>query len=360
MKKYEWVTRIRRPFGVICITVFFALLAFGCTTKEDGSETVSKDKGEKLPVVAQIGNSSISTADFKSYLSQRSPSYRRQVSEESIKKRLDERILEEVLYKEALRLKLDQDPKVQNNIRIILNQKLIREQVIQKVGNRKIEEKELQEYYNQHTYEYNRPDQVRLADIFIAVPPDASVEKKAGLKNKAETVLSEALKTKGNKAGFIRLTGKYSDTHSKYTKGDTGFFDKEGKPVGINKTLAEAAFRLENNGSITDHVIETPDGYHVIMRTGKRFATHRPFNRVRNQLRQRIRREEIQKKRQDYIEDLKKNTNIQIDDTVIAEIVKEMQKAQKKPPLPEKRYIPSERKRLSTPPRVPPKAQSVK
>jgi parvulin-like peptidyl-prolyl isomerase len=344
MNKNNLITQIRRPFGVICITVFFAFLAFGCTTKKDGGEAVSKEAGEKSAVVAKIGSSSINATDFKSYLSQRSPSFRRQFSEESIKNRLDERIIEEVLYKEALRLKLDQDPKVQNNFRTILNQKLIREQVIQNVGNRKIEEKELRDYYNQHSYEYNRPEQVNLADIFIAVPPNASVKEKADLKKKAEIVLSEALKTKGNRPGFIRLSGKYSDTHRNYAKGNTGFFDKEGNPVGINKKLAEAAFRLENNGSISEHLIETPDGYHVIMRTGKRYATHRPFDRVRNQLRQRIRREEIQKKRQDYVEELKKNTPIQIDETVVAKIVTEMQNAQKQRPLPEKRFIPPERK----------------
>ena len=194
-----------------------------------------------------------------------------------------------------------------------------------------IEEKELREYYDRHVSEYNRPEQVRLADIFIAVSSNQSDEKRAELKKKAESVLAEALKTKGNRTAFSQLIRKYSDTHNKYKKGDTGFFDKEGNPVGIDKELAKIAFEIEKNGSIYDHVIQTHDRYHVIMQIGKRSAVHRPFDSVRNQVQQRIQIENIQAKRLNYIETLKKNANIQIHDAVVAKIVKEIQGAQKKP-----------------------------
>lgn len=305
--------------GLISLIIYIVLaVTVGCSKTEDDVK--------KPSVVAQIGNSAITIADFKGYLSERPLPKQGRISEEDVVKRLDEMALEEVLYKEAIRLKLDQDPKVRMNIRQILSQKLIRDQVIQKFKNMEVTEKELKEYYDQHWYEYNRPEQVRLADIFIAVSPGDSDDKKAEMKKKAETVLTEALKTKGNRMAFSQLIREHSDTHSKYQKGDTGFFDIEGNPVGIDIALAKTAFEIEKNGSICDHVIPTPDGYHIIMRIGKRSAVHRSFDTVRNQIKQRIRLENYQTKRLDYVDTLKKNANIQINDTVVAEIVKELRK----------------------------------
>ena len=91
------------------------------------------------------------------------------------------------------------------------------------------------------------------------------------------------------------------------------------------------AFEIEKNGDIYENRVKTTDGYHIIMLMGKRSGVNRSFDTVSNQIKQRIRLENIQAKRLHYVESLKKNANIQINDTVVAEIVKEMRKIKKKP-----------------------------
>lgn len=312
------------PVFIFVLSAFFLLLSFGCSERDESANTVSKDEGEKLPVVAKVGDNSITVWDLKSYLSDRSMSLRHRNSREDLTKRLDEMVIEEVLYQEALRLNLDKDPKVQRSIRQMLTQKLIEEQVNKEAWSRKIEEKEVQEYYDSHKDEFLRPEQIRLADIYVAVPPDASDEQRAELRKKAEKILAEALNTRKQRAGFGKLIREYSDTPEKYRKGDTGYFDKEGKPVDLSAQMVEAAFKLEKSGSIAEHVIEAPDGYHVIMRTANRSAIERPLDSVRNQLEQRIRREDLKKEREAYIEGLKKKGKIRIDTQVMAGILEEL------------------------------------
>ncbi len=302
------------------IVVALMIAFFGCSKTETATEN-GKNKG---PVIAEVGDGTINADDFRAYLSDRPMSPRKRVSKEALEKRLDEMVIEEVLYQEALRLKLDQDPEVRKSIRQMLTQNLMEKQINQKVWEREITDSEYQAYYDKQGTKFNRPEQVRLADIFIAVPPDAGAEKKAELKQKAETVLAEALEGKNKRSGFGPLIRKYSDTPENYRKGDTGFIDKEGKPVGIDKRLAEAAFKLEKNGRISDQVIETTDGYHVVMRIGKQAAFHKPLKSVKNQIKQEIKREELKKTRQAYIEGLKDKSGIRIDESVMAQVEKEM------------------------------------
>ena len=317
-----WKTR--RSSILPGIIAFFVLLTLGCSKKEGGEKTAAKVEKEGPQVVARVGDRAITVQDFKKYLSERPISKRSPVTKEDLQKRLDGLVLEEVIYQEALRLGLEKDPEVRSRIRQMLNQKVIDDQVNQKEWNREITEIEVQEYYKRHWDEFNRPDQVRVADIFVAVPADATSKERAASRKKAETVLDEAFAAKGRRTGFGTLVSKYSDKHKKYSKGDTGFFDIEGKPVGVDKKFAEAAFNLERVGSMAEHVIESPEGFHVVMLVGKRAAIHTPLERVQNQIKQRIRRETVARVRNAYFQSLKEESEIEINTQIMPEILEKL------------------------------------
>ena len=159
---------------------------------------------------------------------------------------------------------------------------------------------------------------MRLADIFLAVPSDATENVQAETRKSAEAVLAEALEARDSRSGLGSLIKKYSDTPQNYSKGDTGFFDIKGKPLGLDKRMVEAAFKLDRVGSMADQVIESPDGYHIIMLIGKRSAVHSPMEHIRNELKQRIRRETAAKARQIYISNLQEEAEIQIDTKILS------------------------------------------
>lgn len=341
--------KIKGSYIGIFFVAFLAVLASGCSKKED--KTASKDKAESGMVVANVGNRNITALDFERYFSTRTSPFRRQLSREDLDKRLDRLILEEVLYQEALRLKLDEDPEMHARIRQMFTQKLMDQQINQKEWNREITEGELQEHYDRHFEEFNRPAQVRLADILIAVPDGATAEERAVLRKKVHKILDEAMAVKEKRAGLRRLISRYSDTPEKYRKGDTGFFDIEGSPAGVDKSLAEAAFQLERIGSMAEHVIETPEGYHVVMLIGKRSAVKRPLDAVRNQIEQQMRRQAVTKARQGYIESIKKKAEIEIDTQVVATVLDKLnKKSVTKKPLSPQRAMPPSRRSAAPPP----------
>ena len=131
MTIYKLFLSIKRLSIFICIVAFSVFLAVGCSRKE-GEKAVSKDEKEKSAVVAQVGASVITAADLRAYVSQRPVPHQTQASREAMEKRLDELILQEVLYQEALRLNLDREPEIRQRIRQMLTQKLIDEEINQK------------------------------------------------------------------------------------------------------------------------------------------------------------------------------------------------------------------------------------
>ena len=313
----------------VCVSAFVVLLGAGCSKKDQGEVPTREE--EKVPVVATVGKSAITTDDFNGYLAQRPIRQRSRDSADGIKTRLDELILEEVLYQEALRLELDREPDVRRRIRQLLVQQLMGRQIDGPAKNFQVEERDIEGYYDQHRDAFNRPAQVRLADIFVAVPPTAPGEEKNKLKKKAEAILGEALAVRGKRSGFGALIRKYSDNNEKYGRGDTGFFDESGMPIGIDKALVAAAFRIERVGQMPEHVIETPDGYHVVMLTGKRSAINRPMDTVRNQIIQQIRRDRVKKEREEFIQNLKAKADIAVDEKVLAKMAVEAAGPMRKP-----------------------------
>lgn len=334
---------------ILILLPFNACCQYPFAKSQDKHLQTESDK----QIVSQIGDETISTADLKSYLSYRPLPQRLPITEEVVKKRLDEMIVGEILYQEALQLNIHRDPKIRRSIQQILSQKLLEKRIDKQVWARPIEKKELQAYYDEHKYEFDHPEQVRLADIFIEVPPNATLEQRAEKKNKAESALAEALKLRDKRFGFGKLIRTYSDIHAKYPLGDTGYFDADGKPLGLDTRLTEEAFKLKGISRVCDKIIETQDGYHVIMLIGKRLPVHKSPDNVKSEIKQRIRREEMRKARQFYIESLRKKADIQIDDKVIGKIVKELKEAPQKQPLPEMKKVPLRPRPTGTPPPVP-------
>jgi peptidyl-prolyl cis-trans isomerase C len=300
-----------------------------CLWVDSASAAAEKSKNSMSvsaqDIVAQVGDESIDTDYLKSYLSTRPVPAYSQVSSKTVEQRLEELIASEVLYRQALRINLDKDPEIRHRIQQILAQSLLEEMVNKSVREREITEQELQAYYNEHIDEFQRPAQVRLADIFISVSPAAASGQRKQKKEQAEKVLTEVLAHQEERLGFGKRILKYSDTPGKYHKGNTGFFDIEGKPVGLDRNLAREAFKLEKTGQVCDHIIKTADGYHIIMLTGRREPINIPFERVKQQLRQRIYRERIELAQTEYIESLKQKCRIKINQDVFDEFVKEQQ-----------------------------------
>ena len=312
-------------FAIVILFLCFTGLIQG---SENGQGAVKDENSPFISpedIIAQVNDDKINAGYLTSYMSTRPLRAYSQVIEETFEQSLKELITSEVLYREALRIGLDKEPEIRHRIQQILVQSLLEEMVNKPVREQEFTDREFQAYYNEHIDEFQRTAQVRLADIFIAVAPAASSGQRKQKKEQAEKALAEVLAHKDERLGFGKRILKYSDTPEKYPKGNTGFFDIEGKPVGLDTKLAREAFKLEKVGQVCEHIIKADDGYHIIMLTGKREAVNTPFERVKEQLRRRIYRERIELAQAEYIEGLKQKCRIKINQDVFDELVNEQE-----------------------------------
>lgn len=281
-------------------------------------------------MIARVGTRVIGADDFKTYLTQSPMGRRGALSEKTVKDRLDDMIAAEILYQEALRLKLDQDPAIKHTIRRLFGEKLLDATVVQPARAQKPSEQDLKKYYDEHLGQYSHPEMIRLLTVFIAVPENAPSELKAEKHKLAEKVLAEAQARAKSMYAFSLLIKKYSDVHPKYSQGDTGLFDKSGEPVGIDPKLAEAGFALDKNSRVADQLVQTSDGFFIFMRVEKKPAINRSFNAVRRQIAMKLQSDAIITRKQEYVDGLRAKADISVDEQMLGEVFKSVQMLKQK------------------------------
>ena len=128
-----------------------------------------------------------------------------------------------------------------------------------KVDNPKIEDSEIEKYYNEHKEDYKEPPARKLKYVKYAIKPSKADSMRA--KAKADSIYQLAIK---KDADFAELAKEYSEGPSGPKGGDLGYFTFE----RMVKPFSEAAFSMKK-GEISKPVL-TRFGYHIIKVFDKR------------------------------------------------------------------------------------------
>ena len=160
-----------------------------------------------------------------------------------------------------------------------------------------ITDKDAENYYNSHKNEFTHGEQVRASHILISANtieliqqikeknPDISPtdlnkkveEKLAAQKEKAEAVLKEV---KQNPDAFEKIAQSKSDDKASGERGgELGFFTKEAMVPEFSK----AAFSMKPN-TISESLVQSPYGYHIIKVTDRMEAGTTPFVKVKDEI----------------------------------------------------------------------------
>jgi peptidyl-prolyl cis-trans isomerase D len=139
---------------------------------------------------------------------------------------------------------------------------------------------EVQQYYNSNIAQYQTPEQVRASHILLTT----NGKDEAAVRKQAEELLAQA------KAGadFAELARKFSeDEGSKVNGGDLDYFSR-GRMV---PPFEAAAFAMEP-GQISD-IVTSQFGLHIIKVADKKPAVTRPFEEVRPQIEDQLKRQRV-------------------------------------------------------------------
>lgn len=283
-----------------CLIFLFLLLPlFACSKKEEGK------------TLATIDGDSITLQEFNSELDKIPMNMKMLVASQSGKKNfLDRLVVKRLLLKEAKKENIEKEKEFQDRLADIQEQLTIESLLKKKVNvESKFTDEDLTKYYEAHKEEFKKEQEIATRQIV--------------LKSEQEAKEVQARVAKGE--DFGELAKKYSiDPSAKATGGDIGYHPKG----TLIPEYEQAAFKLTKVGQVSP-TVKTQLGYHIIKLEGVKPAAYLPFNEVKEPIRQKMAQEKQTEILEKYIEDLKKNTKIVINEDLLKEESKKTDAAAK-------------------------------
>ncbi len=166
----------------------------------------------------------------------------------------------------------------------------------------KVTDEELHAAYEREYVATGGEEEVHARHILLSVKKDATPAEVAAMKQRAQEIVQRLRAG----ADFAALARSLSDGPSASLGGDLGYF-KRGVMVS---DFENVAFALKPN-EISDPV-RTQYGWHVIQVLERRKAPATPFETVKEALRQKLQKEQIDRLTVDYLAGLRKDAAIEI------------------------------------------------
>jgi peptidyl-prolyl cis-trans isomerase SurA len=181
----------------------------------------------------------------------------------------------------------------------LMRLKLIRRDIKSKVA---VTDEEIGAYYRKHREDYEGKESVRIRQILIPLPKEEDPAVKEKLRADAEEIHRRLV---GGEP-FEQLSAQYSRGPAAATGGDIGYIERG----MIIPEVEDIAFKLplqEISG-----VIESPVGFHIIQVIDRRGAGIKAIESVREEIKEKIDREKMGQKFEEWLDALRKKSHIEI------------------------------------------------
>lgn len=273
----------------LLVCLFLALLVISCAKKDDGK------------VLATIDGDKITLQEFNAELDKIPVNMKMLVASESGKKNyLDRLVVKKLLLKEASKAKIESDKEFQDRFNDIKDQLIIEALLKKKISaDTQMSEENLKKYYEDHKEDFKKDREINTRHIL--------------LKTEEEAKQVQAKLQKGE--DFTELAKRYSiDPNVRQSGGEIGF-----QPKGsLIPEYESAAYKLTKVGQVTG-IVKTQFGYHIIRLEGVKPPSYVPFEEVKDFIKQKNAQEKQKEVLEKYIEDLKKNAKITINEALLKE-----------------------------------------
>lgn len=151
-----------------------------------------------------------------------------------------------------------------------------------------VKDEELQRFYDQNASRYTRAEERRASHILIKAEADMPAAERQKARERAQAVLAEV---RADPSKFEALAkAKSEDPGSAAQGGDLDFFGRGAMVKGFE----DAVFAMKP-GEI-GNVVETEFGFHIIRLTEVRGGQKQPFDAVRGEIEQEVRRQLAQRR----------------------------------------------------------------
>ncbi|MGA8766249.1 MAG: peptidylprolyl isomerase [Candidatus Acidiferrales bacterium] len=182
----------------------------------------------------------------------------------------------------------------------IRNSLLTQEVIRREVGGRmNIGSDEVKQYYEAHKQEFNRPEQVALAELFLSTD-GKSPEEISAVHTRADDLHNRLVKGED----FNALVKRYSEGSTAQQQGDLGEFQRG----QLSKQLEDAVFTMDKN-QFTD-VIQTKTGFEILKVLDHNQAGLQPLDKVENEITNTLYRQKMDPAMRTYLAQLREESYV--------------------------------------------------
>jgi peptidyl-prolyl cis-trans isomerase SurA len=180
----------------------------------------------------------------------------------------------------------------------LLTQEVIRKEVGSRID---IGSDEVKKYYEEHKQEFNRPEQVVLAEIFLSTD-GKTPEEVAAIQKKADDLL-----------GRVKKGEEFSELAKRHSEGSTA---KDGGPLGtfehgqLSKQLEDEVFKMDK-GQVTE-VIQTKTGFEILKVLDHYQAGLQPMDKVETEIMNRIYMKRMQPTLRTFLAELREQSYVMV------------------------------------------------
>jgi len=167
-------------------------------------------------------------------------------------------------------------------------------------SNVNVDEAEARAFYQNNPKTYSLPEEIRVRQIFLTVPSDATPEQAAAIKEKAQAVYARAQKGED----FIHLVREVSQGATASQDGDLGFM-KRGDAL---PEIEEAARTLKPGDSSSPFLCA--GGYNVIKLEEVRTPV-RPFDKVKDEIMKTLYEQKVENTYRSWLQALRGESHIE-------------------------------------------------
>jgi peptidyl-prolyl cis-trans isomerase SurA len=178
----------------------------------------------------------------------------------------------------------------------LLTQEVIRREV---GGRMNIGSDEVKQYYEGHKQDFNRPEQVSLAELFLSTD-GKSPEEIAAVRTRADDLHNRLVKGED----FLQLVKRYSEGSTAQQSGDLGEFERG----QLSKQLEDAVFTMDK-GQFTD-VIQTKTGFEILKVLDHFQAGLQPLDKVDGEITNILYRQKMDPAMRAYLAQLREESYV--------------------------------------------------
>lgn len=303
--------RLRAPFMGSAV----ALLLAGCfggstSTQTDAPETPEPTHPLAMPgeavgqPLATVDGRVVGTSALDAARGRVVPESGAVFSIEEKRAFLDKAVEGELLFLEAFRRGLYNDPAIQRSMVAAL----LREEIYEDLELPEHSEEAMRQWFLDHRSQFSIDERVHLQRIFLV--PGASRDA-ATTKALADELRAKAL---AEPERFPDLAREHSDGPLALRSGDAGYLTPAGRPE-LPPAMVEAAFQLEE-GEISEP-IEHGGGWNILRAVAKRKRIDRTFEEVRSAVKRRMNQEAIAERQAAFVASLRDKAEIQVDEAAL-------------------------------------------